>query len=81
MKVSGAPVLMTGPAVSCNAGNSFNVSGTLAGSCTETYTLSGSFTSPNQFTATFTAQFTPQGAGACLDCVTQQFSVMATRNP
>jgi len=45
------------------------------GSCTETYSLVGSFTNSTTWKATFTATFT----GMCFDCLTYAISVTGTR--
>jgi hypothetical protein len=81
LRVSGAPVLMTGPLASCIPGQSFSVTGFIAGSCQETYTLSGTFNSPTTFTATFTAAYSGNCCilGDC--CTTQTFNLTATRVP
>jgi len=50
----------------------FSVQNTLAGACTETYTLAGTFTSATEFTATLTADFS---GDYCFDCTTQTFDV------
>jgi len=73
------PVPMTGIAASCEPGGTFTVTKTVAGgasSCTETYTLTGTFNSANQFSGTFTAQFTGPN---CFDCTQQTFNVTATK--
>ena len=77
LRVTGAglPVMMTGPEVACSPGQSFTVTGFYPGGCNETYSLSGTFTSSNQFIATFTAAY----GGQCFGCTTQVFSITATR--
>jgi hypothetical protein len=45
------------------------------GSCSEVYSLAGSFTSNSTWEATFTVSFT----GSCFDCSTQVFSIIGTR--
>lgn len=50
------------------AGTSFAVSSTLYGTCNETYTLTGYFTSDTTFTADFRASFS---GTYCFDCVDQ----------
>jgi hypothetical protein len=59
MAVTGGPVAMSGPVGTCGAGNSFTVTGTIPGGCTEVYTLTGTFTDANHFDGTFTAQYQP----------------------
>lgn len=77
---TGLGFTMTGPVASCEAGNSFTVSKFLAGSsCNETYTLSGTFNSANQFSGTFTAGYTQSSPNGCFDCTTQTFNITATR--
>jgi hypothetical protein len=58
-------------------GVSFDVSNTLAGTCTESYRLVGSFTSASSFEGTFTATFT--GGSLCFDCTAQTFTLTGTR--
>ena len=63
------------------AGDVFNASFTIPGLCDETYALQGSFTGPNNFTATFSATFTDNsslGIG-CIDCTTQSWTINGTR--
>ena len=67
---------MTGPAADCTSGRSFTVTKVIAAGCTETYTLTGTFNSANQFTGTFTAQY---AGGNCFDCMTHVFNITATR--
>lgn len=55
----------------------FDVSNVLAGSCTETYELVGSFTDPNNFTGTFTARFS--GGRNCYDCTDQSWVISGSR--
>ena len=69
---------MNGLMVSCQTGSVFSVTGTLPGTCTETYTLTGTFSSPSQFSGTFTMNYTPT-SGSCFDCMTHQVNVLATR--
>lgn len=40
----------------------------ISGGCTETYTLSGTFTGSSRFSGTWTSVFTPSSAGACGGC-------------
>jgi len=51
----------------------------LAGSCTETYTMTGTFTDANTFTALFEADYTPTNPGDCLGCTYQSWTVTGTR--
>jgi hypothetical protein len=53
----------------------FDADNSLAGTCTETYAISGQFTDYNNFDAIFTANY----AGRCLDCVNQSFEVHGVR--
>ncbi len=69
------PCPMAGPAPT---GTTFSLSCTIAGMCTETYTLMGTITGPTTFTGTFAATFTPTG-GSCLGCVAQSFPVTGSR--
>lgn len=71
----------TGPAGGCNVltgdtayDKSFSATCVYAGSCNETYTLSGTF-SGTSFTGTFTASF----SGSCLNCVNQSWPITGTR--
>lgn len=76
---SGLAGPMTGPATDCARGNSFTVTIVLPGSgCTETYTLSGTFTSTDQFSGTFTAQYTGNQCSLA-GCSTQVFNIAATK--
>jgi hypothetical protein len=75
LTVLGGPVTMNGPPVGCELGNEFTVSGTVPGTCVETYTLSGAFLDADHFEGTFVADF----EGDCVDCVDQMFDVSATR--
>jgi hypothetical protein len=61
-----------------NTSGDFNVVNVLPGSCTETYTVVGSFTGTNTFTATMSATFTGV-AGACWDCTNQTWAINGTR--
>ena len=74
----GQPGTMTG---TLGTGDSFNASYSIAGLCTENYSLVGSFTSGTTFSATFTAQFVDaSGTGfGCIDCTDQTFSITGTR--
>jgi len=74
------PVTLVGTGASC-PGGAFSNTGSLAGGCTETYTLDGSFTGPNTWTGTYTVTFIgPECSCFDLDpCLDQSFSVTATR--
>ena len=74
------PVMLLGDGASC-PGGAFSNAGSLAGGCTETYTLDGTFTGPNTWTGTYTVTFTgPECSCFDLDpCLDQSFSVSATR--
>ena len=73
----GIPGNMTGPAVTCDAGNSFLVSLSSPMGCTVTYTLTGTFTSATHFNGTFTVTFSV-GPG-CQNCFNQSFNISATK--
>ena len=51
------PVPMSGAGATCPAGN-FSNTGSIPGGCTETYSVSGSFTGPNTWTGLFQISFT-----------------------
>lgn len=53
----------------------FDADNQLPGSCTETYSIVGQFTSYNTFDATFTATY----AGRCIDCTNQSYVIHGTR--
>ncbi|HHO52050.1 MAG TPA: hypothetical protein ENK18_14505 [Deltaproteobacteria bacterium] len=53
--VGGGPVVMTQDPAPTD--ENFNATGVIAGGCTETYTISGSFTDPDHFVGSFTASF------------------------
>jgi len=63
---------MTGSSAS---GGDIQVSCTCAGTCNETYTLTGTFTDNDHWTGTWTAVY----QGSCYDCVNQSVSLTATR--
>lgn len=73
---------MTGAAAVCPSGT-FSHSLTLAGGCTETYTLEGTFVDANTFVGTYTMDFVGGQCdcfgGADTPCVSQAFDVTATR--
>ena len=76
LSVSGAPVVMTqNPAP---VGANFSVSGVIAGGCTETYTLAGSFSDANHWCGVFNISFT--GAECAIStCVNQTINTCGTR--
>ncbi|TNE92190.1 MAG: hypothetical protein EP330_02355 [Deltaproteobacteria bacterium] len=59
----------------------FTVSNSLAGTCTENYTLTGSWDSADQFSGTFSVDFVETSAGWCFDCIDQSWNITATRAP
>jgi len=72
--VSGAPCVMTGsydPAT-----RSFDATCTLTGTCDETYSLMGMFTSDDEWMGTFSSDFTPMSIGDCYDCLDQTHPVV-----
>jgi hypothetical protein len=73
-ETSSQPGTMTGTFSTDTDWTSQNV---LLGSCTETYTMTGTFDDANTFTALFEADFTP--VAACLGCVYRSWSVTGTR--
>ena len=73
----GIPGSMTGPAVACEAGNTFLVTLQAPLGCTVTFTLTGTFTSTTHFNGTFTVTFSA-GPG-CLNCFNQTFNISATK--
>ena len=78
MTVSNANLLeqMTGTITSCETGGTFTVSKSFPASCTATYTLTGTFTSPTHFNGTFSVTFTGFG---CPNCTNQTFNISATK--
>lgn len=77
------PAAMTGSATTCPAGN-FNNSASLPGGCTETYSVTGSFTGPNTWSGLYTLSFTGADCGCFggllgTPCVGQAFPVTAMR--
>lgn len=75
------PVDLAGAAATCPAGV-FSNTGSIPGTCTETYTLDGSFTGANTWTGTYAVTFTGPDCN-CLDldpCIDQTFiNITATR--
>jgi hypothetical protein len=70
---SSQPGNMTGTRTRAGA---VNVDRTISGSCDESYSVVGSFTSDTDFSGTFYADFT---GAYCGNCVSQTFAVTATR--
>lgn len=68
--------VMSGTITDCESGGTFTVAKVLSASCTTTYTLSGAFSSPTQFTGTFTVTFTGFG---CQNCTNHTFNISASR--
>jgi hypothetical protein len=61
-------------------GQDFAVSLTILGACDEAYSLTGSFTGDDSFSATLMATFTDlTGTGMCFDCASQSWSVAGSR--
>ncbi len=62
-------------------GDTFSATYSIPGLCTEDYGFSGSFTGPNDFSATLTATFSDaSGTGLlCGDCVNQSWNITGTR--
>lgn len=52
----------------------------ISGACTETYTLSGTFSGSSRFSGTWTSVFTPDYGGACFSCGNRTFAITAVRN-
>ncbi|MCK6591923.1 MAG: hypothetical protein L6Q76_30590, partial [Polyangiaceae bacterium] len=76
------PVPMTGAATTCPSG-SFDNMGSIAGGCTETYELTGSFTGANTWSGTYTLTFSGSDCdcfgGLGVPCVNQIYSISATK--
>jgi len=70
--VNGSVCPMTG--ASARVSRTINVSCTLSGICTETYSLSGTFTTDTTWTGILTATF----VGSCIDCVDQSHTRTGT---
>jgi hypothetical protein len=68
---------MVGP--SARTTRMISVSCTESGTCDETYTLTGMFTTDDEWTGTFVADFTALSPGACFDCEDQSHPVTGTR--
>ncbi len=58
-----------------NGAKEFDADNSIAGTCTETYRISGTFTAHDAFDATFTANY----AGKCFDCANQSWSIHGVR--
>ncbi len=74
------PAPMTGEGASCPDGT-FSNSGALQGGCTETYSVSGTFTDADTWTGTYEASFVGPDCN-CFDiepCVDQVFNITAQR--
>lgn len=69
---------MTGAGVPVCPGGSFSVQATESGSCTVSYSLSGLFTGPDQWSGTFRVTFTAT-SGSCFDCSTHSLPVSGSR--
>ncbi len=77
------PKTMQGQATTCPAGN-IDVSSSIAGGCTESYTLSGSFTGPDTWSGVYTLGFSGSqcdcfGGILGTPCITQVFGITAMR--
>jgi cysteine-rich repeat protein len=76
------PVSMTGAATTCPAGN-FNDTGSIAGGCTETYNLTGSFTGQNTWSGVYSISFSGPDCscfgGAGTPCINQSYPITAMR--
>jgi len=72
---TGTPPALIG-ALNCND-STFTVDATLAGTCTETYSLQGRFGSDTSWAGTFNVSFSGSN---CLDCTNQTFLVAGTTN-
>jgi hypothetical protein len=73
LTVTGAPVTMTGAAPMAGR---FSATGTIPGTCPEVYTVTGTFSSMNEFSGELTVTFT--GGGFCFDCLPQRFTIRGT---
>ncbi|MFO0651505.1 MAG: putative metal-binding motif-containing protein [Polyangiales bacterium] len=76
LSVRGGGINCTMTGASARTSRMVNVTCSLPGACTETYTLTGSFSTDNAFSGSFTARFTGSG---CFDCATRTFTVTSTR--
>jgi hypothetical protein len=75
LSVYGAPCPSPMTGASARTTRTFNVTCTYAGGCNEIYTLTGSFTTDNTWTGTFTANY----VGSCYGCTLRTWSVTGTR--
>lgn len=57
----------------------FEATRTLSGTCDEIYTIVGTFTGPDEFVGTFSAEYV--GGSRCYDCSDQSWFVTGTRQP
>ncbi len=74
---AGSPPVMTG-AINCND-STFAFNAVVPGSCTETYSLDGRFTSDTSWIGTFRAMYQGSGCGLA-NCVNQTFQVSGSTN-
>ncbi|MFO0755253.1 MAG: hypothetical protein U0359_02105 [Byssovorax sp.] len=77
------PATMSGAPTTCPSGN-FSVSSSIAGGCTESYSLTGSFVNQNTWTGVYSLTFTGQqcdcfGGLLGTPCVNQVFGITAVR--
>ncbi|MFT3713656.1 MAG: MopE-related protein [Archangium sp.] len=73
----GASRLLVGTLSSCPSGM-VTVTRVYSGTCTETYTITGSFTGPDSFSGTMTMSYASTG-GSCFDCTNQSFPINLVR--
>lgn len=79
LTVTGGGIYCPMTAVSARASRMVNVSCTLPGGCSETYSLTGTFTDDTHFTGTFHAVFVgASGSFDCLGCTNTDIPVTAT---
>lgn len=71
LSVGGGPVVMTQTPAPTD--ENFNATGVIAGGCTETYTISGSFSDPDHFVGSFTVSFNGFQCGLT-NCNNQAFA-------
>lgn len=76
LTVTGAPIAMAGSV----DGRDFNVKGTIPGDVEEIYSLTGSFTSTDEWSGSFTLDLVGE-AVSLTDCTNQQFDVQGARIP
>ena len=70
----GASLPLVGTLAQCPSG-AVNVSVLYAGSCNETYRITGNFTGPDSFSGTFTMSY----SGTCFGCTNQSFPINLVR--